>query len=56
MGIPKNERWLHRPKARDELLRALDWAQRNAPRETTVEAEQRKVRRGVRNRGGVTKN
>lgn len=27
--IPDNERWLHQPKARADLDRALDWSQRH---------------------------
>jgi len=29
--VPENELWLHQPKARDDLERALDWSQRHAP-------------------------
>jgi hypothetical protein len=27
--VPENELWLHQPKARDDLQRALDWSQRH---------------------------
>ncbi len=36
--VPENERWLHEPKANDDLQRALLWAQRNAPGESDPDA------------------
>ncbi len=27
--IPKNERWLHEPAARDQLDRAIQWAKKH---------------------------
>ena len=38
MVVPDNERWLHQPQARKELQRALDWAQRNSPKESDPDA------------------
>lgn len=32
--VPENELWLHQPKARDDLRRAVDWAQRHPPKES----------------------
>jgi hypothetical protein len=32
--VPDNERWLHRPQARDDLERAVDWVQRHPPEES----------------------
>lgn len=32
--VPENELWLHQPTAREDLLRALDWAQRHRPEES----------------------
>ena len=36
--VPENELWLHQPKARDDLRRALRWAQSNPPRESDPDA------------------
>ena len=36
--IPDNERWLHEPQAAADLVRALDWAKANPPRDTDVDA------------------
>lgn len=36
--VPDNELWLHQPQAREELQRALEWAQRNPPKESDLEA------------------
>ena len=36
--IPDNERWLHEPQAAADLVRALDWAKANTPRDTDVDA------------------
>jgi hypothetical protein len=38
MVVPDNELWLHQPHARDDLQRALEWAQRNPPKETDPDA------------------
>ena|SRR6185503_17585556 len=38
MVVPDNELWLHQPQAREDLQRALEWAQRNAPRESDPDA------------------
>lgn len=32
--VPENELWLHQPKARADLDRALEWAQRHPPKES----------------------
>ena len=36
--VPENELWLHQPKAREDLARALDWAQKNPPKESDPDA------------------
>lgn len=36
--VPQNELWLHQPAAREQLLRALDWARRHGPEESDPEA------------------
>lgn len=46
--IPDNEAWLHRPPAREDLQRALAWAQRNPPRESDIEATRKKLEDGRR--------
>src|SRR5258705_9712336 len=32
--VPQNELWLHQPEAHEQLLRALEWAQRHHPEES----------------------
>lgn len=36
MDIPKDELWLHEPKARKDLRRALAWARRSANPQQTI--------------------
>ena len=36
--VPENELWLHQPKAREDLLRAMDWSQHNPPKESDPDA------------------
>lgn len=36
--VPENELWLHEPKAGEDLRRAIQWAQRNPPRESDPDA------------------
>jgi hypothetical protein len=36
--IPEKEQWLHQPKARRDLERAVAWAQQNPPRESALDA------------------
>ena len=38
MAIPENELWLHETQAREDLRRALAWAQRNATKESDPDA------------------
>jgi len=33
----ENELWLHEPKASEDLRRALTWAQKNPPRESSAD-------------------
>ena len=41
--VPENELWLHQPKARDDLRRALHWAQSNPPHESDPDAVLKKL-------------
>lgn len=36
--VPENEAWLHEPRAMADLQSALDWASRNKPQQTDVDA------------------
>jgi len=51
MVIPENELWLHQPQAREELGRALDWAQRNPPKESDPDAILKRLEDGGRREG-----
>ena len=51
MVIPENELWLHQPQAREELERALDWAQRNPPKESDPDAILKRLEDGGRTEG-----
>lgn len=35
--IPDNELWLHEPTAKADLKQALEWAQKNPPRESKLD-------------------
>ncbi len=35
--IPENELWLHRPSAGQTLTRAIDWAEKHAPKPSRLE-------------------
>lgn len=48
--VPENELWLHQPKARDDLLRALHWAQSNQPQESDPDAILRRLEHHGRRR------
>ena len=52
MVIPENELWLHQPQAREELERALDWAQRNPPKESDPDAILKRLEDGGRTTQG----
>jgi len=43
--IPENELWLHRPPVADALRRAVDWAEKNPPQTSNLEALERKLAR-----------
>jgi hypothetical protein len=47
MAIPENELWLHEPQAREDLQRALAWAQRNASKESDPDAILKKLEQGA---------
>jgi hypothetical protein len=46
--VPENELWLHQPKAREDLERALDWARRHPPKESDPDATLKRLRRAGR--------
>lgn len=46
--VPENELWLHEPRAQADLQRALEWAQRNAPRQSDPDAIIKDVEDGGR--------
>lgn len=48
--VPENELWLHQPEAHDNLLRALQWAQRNPPKESEPDAILRRLENGGRSK------
>ena len=41
--VPDNESWLHQPKAAAALQKALSWAQKNAPSDSSVDAVLKKL-------------
>jgi hypothetical protein len=49
--VPENELWLHQPGAREDLRRALDWAQRNPPKESDPDAVLKRLENGGRAKG-----
>lgn len=44
--VPDNELWLHQPKAREDLARALEWAQRNPAKESDLDATFKRLEDG----------
>ena len=48
--VPENELWLHQPKARDDLHRAMDWSQRHAPKESDPDAVLKRLEDGGRSK------
>jgi len=48
--VPENKSWLHEPKVNEDLQRALQWAQRNPPKESDPDAILRKLERGGRSK------
>jgi hypothetical protein len=48
MVVPENELWLHEPKAKDDLQRALLWAQRNPPGESDPDATLKTLDHGAK--------
>jgi len=46
--VPENELWLHQPKARDDLQRAMDWAQRQSPKESDPDVTLKRLEDGGR--------
>jgi hypothetical protein len=45
-GIPENDLWLREPRAREDMQRALVWAQRNAPKESDPDAILKELEQG----------
>ena len=43
--IPENEMWLHTPRMRKSLDRAVAWAEKNRPKSTDLGAMERKLKR-----------
>ncbi len=43
--IPENELWLHTPSASRKISRATEWAKQNPPKESNLDALERKLRR-----------
>ena len=43
--IPENEVWLHTPRMRKSLDRAVAWAEKNRPKNTDLDALERKLKR-----------
>ncbi|MGQ0544749.1 MAG: hypothetical protein ACT4P3_05355 [Betaproteobacteria bacterium] len=48
--VPESEAWLYRPAARADLLEAIDWANRNPPRESDPDETLRRLEDGQRKR------
>src|SRR6266581_5541635 len=48
--VPENESWLHEPKVNEDLQRALQWTQRNPPKESDPDAILRKLEHGGRSK------
>jgi hypothetical protein len=49
--VPENELWLHQPKGREDLARAVDWAQRHPARESEADATLKRLEDGRRRAG-----
>jgi hypothetical protein len=43
--IPENEMWLHTPRMRKSLDRAIAWAEKTPPKNTDLNAMERKLKR-----------
>ncbi len=48
--IPDNERWLHEPEFKKKLDRALEWSATHPPKETDLDALERKLKGHLRRR------
>lgn len=44
--VPDNERWLHQPQAREDLARALEFAERHPPEESDPSGVLKDLERG----------
>ncbi|WDN87518.1 hypothetical protein BuS5_00486 [Desulfosarcina sp. BuS5] len=42
--IPDNERWLHRSDVQAELNEAIDWAEKNPPKDTNFEELEARIK------------
>ena len=51
MVVPDNELWLHQPQAREDLQRAMDWAQRNPAKESDPDAILKRLEDGRARKG-----
>ncbi len=52
--VPDNELWLHQPQAREDLARALEWAQRHAAKESGLDATVKRLEDGGHRTGKKT--
>jgi hypothetical protein len=43
--IPENELWLHRLPVKEKLSRAIQWAEKNPPKASNLDALERKLAR-----------
>jgi hypothetical protein len=43
--VPDDERWMMRDEVKQEIDRAVDWAEKNPPAETNLDALEEKVRK-----------
>ena len=46
--VPETELWLHQPRASADIVRALDWAQRNPAKESDLDAIAKSIDDGGR--------
>lgn len=44
--MPVNERWLHEPAMKEKLARADEWMRSNTPKESNLEALEKKLKAG----------
>ena len=42
--VPDNERWMTHPETKEEIDKAIEWAEENKPAETNLETLSRKIK------------